>query len=178
MPAEMAYDNLLALAKQTRNRTDLYESSKKTAAEARDHIGSLEPVEREELATPEQVNWEAKQLIEDFYAAIVEGRKIDATRMLRYEEPRASRVVTNMKTLPGIENIKVEDIYATEENALVITNDFAVYEGKSGRWAISVLREKGVCLIKDFNATSTQSMQKEIDKYLQHFPKAQHFPEP
>ncbi len=178
MPAEMAYDNLLALAKQIRNRTDLFESSQKAAAEARDHIGSLAPVKREQLATPEQVSREAKKLIEDFYTAIVDGRNVDAIKMLKYKEPRASRVVTNMKTLPGIENIKVGDIYATEENALVITNEFVAYEGKSGRWAISVLREKGVCLIKDFNATSTQRMQKEIDKYLQQFPKARHFPEP
>lgn len=178
VPAEMAYDNLLVLARQIRSRPDLYEASRKAVAQARDRIGVLEPVKPEDIVTPEQAGRQARQLAEAFYAAIVEGRDADAVKMLRYEEPRASRVVAGMKQLPGVRDIKVEWVYATDEAALVLTNEFTAYEGRSARWAIGVLKEKGTWLIEDFDATTTDTMRKEIDKFLQVFPKAQRFPEP
>ncbi len=177
VPAGMAYDNLLALARQIRDTPDLYEASRNAVTEAWKHVAVLEPVKPVEIATPEQVRQQARQLVEAFFAAIVDGRDADAARLLRYEEPRASRVVTGMKEVLGVKDIKVEDIYATEENALVITNEFAAYEGGSGRWAIGIRKEKGTWRIGDFDATTTEKMQEEIDDYLKHFPNAKHFPE-
>lgn len=173
VPAELTYDALQAMAKKVRATPELYEAVQTWAEEPQKRIGMLEPVE---TTTPEEVGRQAKQLVEAFYAAIVAGRDADAMKMLAYEEPRASRVVSGMKELPGVKDIRVEDIYATEEHALVITNEFPAYEGRSARWAIGVRRDKGTWLIKDFDATTTEKMHEEIDEYLDHFPHAEHFP--
>lgn len=175
VPSEIAYDRLLTLAEAVRKQPELYAASQQATLDAREHIGVLEPVDPSEINTPEQVSREARRLVEAFYAAIVEGHDGDADRMLMYEEPRASRVVTGMSQLPGIRDIAPEDVYATEEAALVITREFAGPEGRRGRWAIGVRREKGIWLIKDFDATTTDTMQAEINKYLQQFPEAKYF---
>lgn len=175
VPSEITYDRLLALAEEVRKQPDLYTASQRATLDAREHIGVLEPVDPSEVNTPEQVSREARRLVEAFYAAIVEGRDGDAGRMLMYEEPRASRVVTWMSELPGVRDIAPEDVYATEEAALVVTSEFAGPEGRRGRWAIGVRREKGIWLIKDFDATTTDTMQAEINKYLQQFPEAKYF---
>jgi hypothetical protein len=174
VPREMTYEGLLTLADRVRATPELYERVREQVTETQERVAVLEPVE---ITTPEQAAQQAKRLVEIFYAAIVDGRDADAVKMLRYEEPRASRVVTGMKQLPGVREIKVEDIYATGENALVVTNEFPVDEGRSGRWAISVIKEKGTWLIKDFDATTTDRMGEEVDKYLQPFPDAKHFSE-
>ena len=177
VPPEMTYERLLSLAERIRAMPQLYEVVRTEIREAQEHVAVLEPVKPEEIVTPEQVRQQAKQLVEAFYAAIVAGRDADAAKMLRYEEPRASRAVAGMKQLPGVSNIKVEQIYATEDTALVITNEFARMEGHGMRWAIGVIKEKGTWLIKDFDATTTETMQQEVNKCLNAFPKATHFVE-
>ncbi|MEN6577736.1 MAG: hypothetical protein ABFD90_15440 [Phycisphaerales bacterium] len=173
VPAELTYDGLQALAQRVRATPELYEAVRTWAEGPQSRMLKAEPVE---TTTPEQVRQKAKQLAEAFFAAIVDGRDTDAMNMLEYEEPRASRVVTGMKQLPGVKDIKVESIYSTEENALVLTNEFPAYEGRSGRWAIGIRKEKGTWRIGDFDATTTEKMQEEIDDYLKHFPNAKHFP--
>ena len=176
-PLEIAYDSLLTLAKQVRSRPQLYETSEKESAPSLEHMGWLEPVEPAEIATPEQVELHAKQLVEAFFAAIVDGRDSDAVGMLKYEEPRASQVVAALKQLPDVGAIKIEQMYTSEETALVLTNEFVVFENQKGRLAINLIREKGAWLIKDFDSTSTDRMDEEIAPYLQRFPDAKHFSE-
>jgi len=175
----LTYDALLALARKVRIQSGLYVTAQTEMREARDHILQLEPVK---IVTPEQIEEQTEQavqeirrVVESFYAAIIDGRDTEARQLLRYQEPRASRTVDGMKQLPGLSNMRIEDIYATDTSGLAITNEFAVFEGKGGAgWAISVLKEKGLWLIKDFDATTTAGKQKEIEKYLKVFPNARH----
>lgn len=171
-PAELDYDALQALAQRVRSVPELYEAVRVWIELPGGRVAELEPVE---ITTPVPVGQQATELVEAFFAAVIEGRDAHAMKMLKYEEPRARRVVTGLRRLPGVREIKVEDVYATDETALVITSEFATYESRSRRWTIGAVKEKGIWLIKDFDATNAEGTHEEISKYLQRFPDAKHF---
>lgn len=173
-PKSMHYEQVLQLAGQVRSTHDLYDAfeSELKQDNVTKHVSVAQSVE---VITPQQAMQQVKQRVEDFFTAIIEERKDDAVKTLTYQEPRASRIVDRMKQLPGLADIKPEEVYAEDEKALVISSEFEVFEGKTGRWAISVIREKGVWLIRDFDATTTERMAREVEKFLKVAPQAQHF---
>ncbi len=175
-PEELTYDNLLDLASRIRRTPSLYIVDK-DLKNAEDHIMKLKPVE---IVTPEkaqrkleQARQEAKRVVEDFFVAIREKRDRDANELLIHKESLDS--MNRMRQLLGQTKIQVKDIYATNSTALVLTSEFSVREELRGRFAISVAKENDIWLIQDFDPTTTAKMQKEIDKYLELFPKAQFF---
>ena len=176
IPEGMDYTSILQLARQIRNKHELYDSYRNELSHATDleHFAQFEQVE---IVLPSETAQQVERVVEDFFTAIINGRSDDAMKLLRYEEPRASRVVSRMKQFPGLADIEVEDIYVDDKHALVICSEFGVFEGKTMRWAIGLIKEKGTWLIKDFDPTTTEKMSEEVDEFLQRFPDAQHFSE-
>ena len=134
----------------------------------------LKPVK---IITPEQARQQVKQVVESFYTAIREGRDNDAVRLLKYEEPRASRAINTMRQLLEIRPIHIDSIYVDETTALVITIELGPFEGHKARFVISLLKENGTWLIKKFKSITTDGMQEVIDDYLKSVPNAKHFSE-
>ncbi|MBN1973255.1 MAG: zf-HC2 domain-containing protein [Sedimentisphaerales bacterium] len=174
LPENVNYENILNMAKQIPDKKELYSNFKKEIQEQVEHVGILESVE---IVLPEDSLELVKQTTEEFFKAINEGRDNDAMRLLRYEEERASSIVKNMKQMPGIDGIKVDDIYIDEKAALVITSEFGPIDNQYGCWAISLIKEKGLWIIRDFDAPTAATKSKEVDKFLEPFPNATHFPQ-
>ncbi|MHC4216048.1 MAG: hypothetical protein ACYSWP_22070, partial [Planctomycetota bacterium] len=173
-PENINYKHVLQSAAKVRSTHALYDAFEGELQQdnVNKHVSVAQPVE---VITPQQAMQQVKQRVEEFFAAIVEERKDDAAKMLTYQEPRASRVYEGLRQLPGLADIKPEQIYADDEKALVISCEFEGFEGKTVRFAISVIIENGVWLIRDFDATTTDRMGGEVEDFLKVAPQAQHF---
>jgi len=170
----LTYNNLIKLAIQTRNLKHLYANFSSEVKEAKERIMELKPVK---IITPEQAKQQVKQVVESFYTAIREGRDNDAVRLLKYEEPRASRAINTMRRLLEITPIHIDSIYVDETTALVITTELGPFEGQKARFVISLLKGNGTWLIEKFKSITTDGMQEVIDDYLKSVPNAKHFSE-
>jgi len=170
----LTYNNLIKLAIQTRNLKHLYANFSSEVKEAKERIMELKSVK---IITPEQARQQVKQVVESFYTAIREGRDNDAIRLLKYEEPRASRAINTMRRLLEITPIHIDSIYVDETTALVITTELGLFEGQKARFVISLLKGNGTWLIEKFKSITTDGMQEVIDDYLKSVPNAKHFSE-
>ncbi len=174
LPGNINYENILNLAKQIRDKKELFSNFEKEVQEEVTHVAIFEPVE---IVLPEDSMKLVKKTTEEFFKAINEGRDVDAMRLVRAQEERAKNLVNYIKSLPGIDGIKIDDIYVDEKNALVITSELGPINNLYARCKIELEKDKGLWILNHFQPVIKADLPGEIDEYLKDHPDSKHFPQ-
>ncbi len=180
VPYLMAYESLLQLAGQVRSTPSLYDDFRARIRTVEEGMtDNIRPTQTstDESIPPEVASEQVRQVVRELFAAIREGRRADALRMLKNERRIAARVLTLMKRSTQFGDIRIEDIYVQDRAALAVTSGFKITERQSRCAVISLRLDRGTWSIQHFTWTTPENHDQEIDRFLRDFPKATHFSE-